>query len=648
MPDLVERFNAQSNKPFELRLAVPADFEALVARRSDKPIVRGDFNPVFQGTYSSRIELKQRNRELEQLLMADEKLGVLLSWLGSEVDEAILWRAWEPVLFNQAHDLMAGVMTDHVYDDTIRGYDFSRRIASDEMEDRLGELSEAIDTRGDGVAVLVWNLLGWPRTDVAVAEVGFSDDDVRDVGMIGPDGQTIPVQILDAERSGNGAMLRAKVAFVAQNVPAMGYAVYRLLPRSTPAEPAATPDEPVLENEFYRLEFDSAGGAITRLIVKPQQWDVLSGPGNVVAREEDRGDLWELYRSLNASQFVTSKEPHTAPKTGGAVFSSDHPDSPGTISRGKVISEFHVAHPFGEKSKFATSVRLYPGIRRIDIRTRIFNDDKFVRYRVLFPTSIRDGQNVHEIPFGAIQRPEGVECPAQNWCDYGDGRRGLALLNRGLPGNNVADGTMMLSLMRSTRIQRYGYIGGYGPGMASDSGFELGKELTFDYALVPHAGDWRGAGVYRDGLEFNQPLLARATASHPGLLPKRWGFLQIDPQNVVVSSLKTGPDGTVVLRIFEASGKSADTTIRLSAQVIEAEEVNLLEDTGQKLTVSDNNTLCLHLRPFEIKTIKLRIRPLHTGTGVDRETLRGGAVWIATYLSRSTAATTNAVVRRSA
>lgn len=40
-------------------------------------------------------------------------------------------------------------------------------------------------------------------------------------------------------------------------------------------------------------------------------------------------------------------------------------------------------------------------------------------------------------------------------------------------------------------------------GRTSDSGFELGKELTFDYALLPHAGDWRKAGVYRDGLEFN-------------------------------------------------------------------------------------------------------------------------------------------------
>ena len=65
VPALVEQFNRQADAPFELRLAVPADFETWVARRPDRPVVRGDFNPIFQGTYSSRIELKQRTRELE-------------------------------------------------------------------------------------------------------------------------------------------------------------------------------------------------------------------------------------------------------------------------------------------------------------------------------------------------------------------------------------------------------------------------------------------------------------------------------------------------------------------------------------------------------------------------------------------------------
>jgi alpha-mannosidase len=611
VPALVEQFNRQSDAPFRLRIAVPTDFEALVAQRLDQPVVRGDFNPIFQGTYSSRIELKQRTRDLERLLTTAEKLGVVLRWLAAPTDEEVLWRAWEPMLFNQAHDLMSGVMTDHVYEDTIRGYDFSQRIANDEVQARLRATSAAIDTQGEGIPVAVWNMLGWPRTDIVVAEVGLSDSGITDLGMVGPDGQAVPVQMLHATRAHDGALLKAQVAFVARAVPAMGYSIYRLLPlRTSAGSTAKARDEPVLENEFYRLEFEPNSGAMTRLMVKSSQWDVLDGPGNVVVREQDHGDLWELYHNLE-SGFVTNKAPHSAPRPGQAVFSNEQTGTRGTVSRGPVFSEFKVAHPFGGQNNFATTVRLYAGLRRIDIRTQILNNEKSVRYRVLFPTSIRDGESYHEIPFGAIRRPVGIELPAQNWVDYGNHEQGLAVLNRGLPGNNVSQGTMMLSLLRSTRIQAYGYGGGYEPGMSSDTGFELAKEITFDYALVPHTGDWSEAMVYRDGLEFNHPLLAHTVAVHAGPLPKRRGFLQITPPNVVLSALKPGPDGTAVLRVYEATGKSTHASIRLSAQIAAAEEVNLMEDSGPQLAVADN-TLQLDLRAFEIKTFKLWLQPEKT------------------------------------
>ena len=86
---------------------------------------------------------------------------------------------------------------------------------------------------------------------------------------------------------------------------------------------------------------------------------------------------------------------------------------------------------------------------------------------------------------------------------------------------------MMVSLLRAHTLGAYGFGGGYEPGMSSESGFQIGKERTMRYALVPHAGDWREAGVFRDGLEFNHPLLARVAAPHAGPLPARWGLLEV-------------------------------------------------------------------------------------------------------------------------
>src|SRR5262249_7538571 len=157
-----------------------------------------------------------------------------------------------------------------------------------------------------------------------------------------------------------------------------------------------------------------------------------------------------------------------------------------------VFSEFHVEHPF-DTGTFGTVVRLYAGKRRVDIRTTLVNNEKFVRYQALFPTTIAGGKNVHAIPFGAIKRPAGIEFPAQEWVDYSDGRHGLALLNVGLPGNLVTDGTLMVSLLRAHTLGAYGFGGGYEPGMTSDTGFQLGKSRTMHYALLPHMGDWRSA-----------------------------------------------------------------------------------------------------------------------------------------------------------
>src|SRR5262249_47842116 len=195
--------------------------------------------------------------------------------------------------------------------------------------------------------------------------------------------------------------------------------------------------------------------------------------------------------------------------------------------------------------------------RRIEMHTTLVNNEKFVRFQALFPTTINAGKNFHAIPFGASERPAGIEFPAQDWVDYGDGPRGLAILNQGLPGNVETDGTLMVSLLRSHTLGAYGFGGGYEPGMSSDSGLQLGKERTLHYALVPHTGDWRDAGVYRDGMEFNNPLVCYKVRPHAGPLPKRWGLVEVSHPNIVVSALKPGRDGKIILRLYEASGRPA-------------------------------------------------------------------------------------------
>lgn len=622
LPGMIERFNQQPNAPFQIRFGVPKEFEAVVAKRSDQPVVTGELNPIFQGIYSSRIDLKQWTRKIERQLTQAEKWGVLARWLGAQVNAQDSLRAWEPALFNQTHDLASGVMVDKVYNDTVRQFEVSKHLGTELAESWWEYVAAKIDSQGEGIPIAVFNPLGWPRTDAVEVKVGVSEPGQFDLTLVDPGGQAVPVQIVEAERYDDGGIKEATIVFVARDVPAMGYSVYRVIP-TQPRQPAASDiprdrlwgtsttaqeDQGTIENEFYRATFHLWTGEMTSLVDKATGWEVLSGSGNVVAKEQDGGDFWELYGSLNGGRNIAMKKKVGLPPADRSKFSSEWVGGSGSTDAGPVFAEYQVSHPFG-KGNFATRVRVYNGIRRVDFQTKIFNNDEFVRYRVLFPSSIKNGKRMDEIPFGAIERPMAEEFPAQYWMHYGDDSRGVALLNRAMPGNNVADGTLMLSLMRSTRITAYAFYGGYEPGVSSDTGLELGKELTFDYALAPHSGDWRTARVYQAGWEFNHPLVARKLTTHAGGLPNRWGLLEFSHPNVLVSAMKPGRDGSAILRVYEASGQATSgVKLKVTAGIASAHEANLMEDADRELK-SDGSTVQFDLHPYEIKTLKLQFRP---------------------------------------
>jgi alpha-mannosidase len=611
LPEMVRQFNEQPNAPFQLRFGVPADFEKATAARAELPVITGQRNPLFQGVYSTRIELKQLMRDTETLLVDTEKFGALAAWLGAPADPAAIWPAWEPALFNVTHDLASGVMTDEVYADTLRGYDFSRRLGQSLLEERIGGALTRIDTRGAGAPLVVFNTLGWTRTDAAEGEADFDEKGVRDFDLLDDAGKAVPAQIVETNCFQDGGLRQARFVFLARAIPAMGHVVYHVVPRYSagPSKFGArgANDSGALENEFVRAQFDLSTGAIESLRAKADGWEALARPGNVVAVEPDHGDVWELYHNLDGTQQLIMTRPLPAPRTGEAHFSNERPGSPGTALRGPVFSQIEVSNLLGS-NVFTTVARVYAGIDRVEFQTKILNRDEFARYRLLMPTTLTNGRNFQEIPFGAVQRPENQEFPAQKWMDYSDGAHGAALLNHALPGNNAADGTLMLSLMRSTRIQQYNIYGGF-EGQGSDTALELGKELTFQYALVAHGGDWSHAAVYREGLEFNHPLIVRKASTHSGSLPQRWGFLSISPGNVVLSALKTAKDGSTVARVYEAGGRAVDdAAIQFNAKVLSARESNLMEDSGRALKVR-HNAIRFGLRPFEIKTFKFRLKP---------------------------------------
>ncbi|NLV73345.1 MAG: hypothetical protein GXY52_01475 [Chloroflexi bacterium] len=623
--ELAEQFNAQPDAPFRIIVASPDEFLTALKEATDGgntlQVLKADLNPIFQGGYSSRIQVKQANRASEVLFGTVEALDAISACLGLPSDSAALWRAWEPVLFNQFHDCICGVQVDKVFEDTMASYAYAQRLASDLRQERLEALAGRIDTQGNGIAVVVWNTLGFTRDDVVETSVSFTEDGVHSLVAIAPDGSRTPVQILDAQRHPRGGILQANVLFIAREVPALGWSVYHLVPTDTltgEAEVWASASEQsafstandtsmprehgALENAYYRLEFDLWSGAMTGLLDKRSGWQALRAPGNVVAREHDGGDFWQLGGALKAGMAVAGVQRQPPPAEGTAVY-SHHTVGDGQVRAGAVMAEFNISHPY-DSGWIRLRVRLYAGLPRIDCFTELTNREEFVRYRVLFPTTLPEGRITHEIPFGALERPS-QELPAQNWMDYSAGTHGLSLLNRGLPGNNTDEGTLMLSLLRASQLVAYGFSGGYEPGVGSASGQDL-KTIGFHYALLPHAGDWRTAGSPQQGQALNTPLLAHKSTSHPGDLPACWSLAEVNADNVLLSACKLSADGHLILRLYECHGQPAACQLRMGLPVQSIERADLLEAPIEALPV-EASTVWLQLRPFEIITLRISL-----------------------------------------
>jgi len=632
-PHVVRLFE-EYNRAFddvEFVISTPKEYFDRIRGLADFPTLEGDLNPVFQGCYSARIAIKQWNRRMETLLADGEWLDALATLLGHESQAPRFAEAWEDVLFNQFHDILCGSQVDKVYVNVLNRYEAAHAVAARCQEKALDRLAEQIDTTGDGIPILVFNPLSWERTDVVECRIGYSTKDVYEVEVRDSRGNLMLSDLTACERYETGGIKRATVLFIAQDVPPLGYDVFRVLPAGSESLPTPLasnqPDvfmadvhRDILENEFYRVEIDAWNGAIHGLYDKTLDWEVIPEDrpfGNTVVRELDNGNFWEYNGHCKGDAFLPMNRDHPLPAEDSrrAVF-SHHYGGDGRVRNGQARLEYNVNFAF-EGGFFATRVRLYAGIPRIDIHTTLINQAERVRYRAAFPTTIRNGVITQEIPFGAIERPKG-EFPAQNWMDYAEAGRGVALLNRGLPGNNVDDGVMMLSLLKCTALKEgYGEIGGFSKSTKTTDGYEIGVTHAFDYALAPHAGDWREAQVYRRGMEFNRPLIARKAAVKPGRLPRRLAFLEVAAPNVVVSSVRATPEG-VVVRVYEAEGRRTEgVTLRCSARMVSVVETDLIEKGPRNIPLNapedgarsplrpDGQAFTFDIGAFEIKTFRI-------------------------------------------
>jgi alpha-mannosidase len=543
------------------------------------PVINDELQFTFDGCYTTHGDIKRYNRLCERLLLDAERFAVL----SGKYPRNYLRKAWLNMLFNQFHDILDGSGAPEGYVLPVKLAKEALKIADDVLKSSVRTLAERIKLSENGIPIVVFNSLSWDRTDLVKIKVPKRVIPRNPIVISAGDQEKSAVQV-----GGDEVLFLAKV-------PSMGYRVYYLVEGIRPEEDLAglSASENSVENEFFRLEIERTSGTITSL------YDKVSG---MFVFKKDRFKstvpvfsnllqvLYELPHDMSA--WIIGEISRTENLIRGAEVE--------LAESGPVRASLKVVHKHS-KSEITQRISVLKGIPRVDFETVIdwgeVSDDKTEApmLKVSFTPILGDSKATFEIPFGYVERvADGTETPALRWVDLSDGEYGVSLLNDSKHGFDVKGNTVRMTLVRTS----------YSPDPKPDQ-----RVHEIRYSVFPHKGGWKEALTFRKGYELNHPLEAIMVKRSPrsnGSEPETASFIQVKPNNVVVSCVKLAEESDdYIIRIYDASGEGAEAEILFGFQVKEAYEADLMEKKQANLETHENK-LNLSLRPFDVRTVRIK------------------------------------------
>ena len=272
--------------------------------------------------------------------------------------------------------------------------------------------------------------------------------------------------------------------------------------------------------------------------------------------------------------------------------------------------EVRVEREIGASSRIWQTYRLDAASGRLEVRTEVDWRETQQLLRALFPCAIRARHAWFGTQYGALERPihrntsweeARFEVPGHAWMDVAEPGFGVAILDDGRYGRSAlstSDGcTLGLSLLKSPLF----------PDPTCDRG-----EHAFNYALMPHAGDWRDAGVDHAADCFREPLRTMQLARNmKGTLRGSWApfdLLANASMRVEVAAWKPAENGKGrILRIVETRGARGDVQIFWNIDARKVSAVDILERPmlREGLAHSTGAATLLRMKPFEIVTLRV-------------------------------------------
>ena len=582
------------------------------------PVVRGDGGSFWESFNTADAKYAALERENEARALSAEKISTVSAVVdpSSVPDQHGLQDMWRDLVLMDEHTWNSSRSVSQPRNrQTIEQQSEKESLASNahQLINRLLERSMAV--LADRVSapphsLLVFNSLNWPRSGLVEFDLDTGWQIIDAVTQ-----QPVPYEVRFTK-------LSRRVRFLAEDVPGVGYKVFRL--QRTPPGPddsTAAPANADLQSPYYRVKLDPSTGAIRSIYDRQQRRELVDSSSPFRFGQY----VYVTGADRLPNRLVAYRTPSPFPEL-----------TPHGSAHGKIISITHT--PFGTVAKLesstlntpliSTEIVLFDKQKKIELTYNLRKPEVFRKEGVYFafPLAFKEPHFRYEIQTTSIDpsrdmlQGAGLETfSIQHWITASEGDSSATIM--------PLDAAMMAlgDIVRGTFPTQFGRRNGTMFSFAmSNYHYDnwpgaQGGEFRFRYVFTSDPVT-DTAALTRLGWEEATPLEIDEVTTQdkaveiPRPLPGALSFVEIDRPDVLLQTWKPAEDGKgTILRFldFGEQGGAVTATIPLM-HLKSAWLCTALEDKQSEISVKDPHRLAFEIRPHEIITLRL-----HTASGTD-------------------------------
>lgn len=590
---------------------------------------------LYGYTTSARMYLKQKNFEAEKWIQFyAEPFNIFSSFVGRDIKDNYTDLAWDLIVQNSAHDSIGGCSLDEVHEDMMCRYKQAIEISKGVYERAVKHIVKNLNLSSfkfsdqSNLFLTVFNPTQFTRSETIECFIDVPKEfDKGGIEISDATGNIFPVQIKSIksvqpvleqmiDRPMYFDMMRYHCFVDIKNIPGFGYKTFIIKPVKNDRAKIKNmkggfAKKNIIENDYLKVKINSNGTFDLIDKVNKKEFKRLG-------YFYDEGEAGHAWINIPTKPFITTLKSKPRIKLLENNFLCTSISIKHKLQVAASLAERKKKNPRTKIVEVELILILKHSSKNLELKVEVDNQAESHRLRIMFPTGLNAKYHFAEGQFDVVKRDikridskEWIEqpmydFPLHHFMDVSDNKNGLAVIVDGLKEYEVKDDkqrTVAITLFRG-----FEYI--IQPSSKQDYIFQKGSQClgksSYRLALYPHKGDWQIGEVYKESLNFNNPLSVAQSGKARGILPVENSFIKIYPDDLIFSALKKAEDENgFVIRIYNPSDKDVEGRIEFHNSITKVEQVILEEIFVKEIHLINQNSFPVSLGKKKIGTYKI-------------------------------------------